>query len=123
MTLEQLHNRNEKFQKDAVTLAEMMPGGNMLEFSSLLIRGAKKVDAKLKILVSAKDETGFNQHMSQMEDELDEMVYMLDKLDQANRSKKVDFISDFLKKGYDLVSLYSMCCDQIISKRMKIEEY
>ena len=123
MTLEQLHNRNEKFQKEAVTLAEMMPGGNMVEFSSLLIRGSKKVDTQLKSLLSDKTEKGFNQHMNQMEDELDEIVYMLDKLDQANRAKKVAFISDFLKKGYDLVALYSMCCDQIISKRMKIEEY
>ena len=123
MTLEQLHDRNEKFQKEAVTLAEMMPVGNMLEFSSLLIRGSKKVDIQLKHLLSAKSEKGFNEYMNQMEDELDEIVYMLDKLDQSNRAKKAEFISDFLKKGYDLVALYSMCCDQIISKRMKIEEY
>lgn len=95
----------------------------MLEFSSLLIRGSKKVDVQLKNLVASRNEDGFHNYMNEMEDELDEMVYMLDKLDQANRAKKVAFIGDLLKKGYDLVSLYSMCCDQLISKRMKTEEY
>jgi hypothetical protein len=123
MTLEQLKQRNEKFQQEAATLAELMPGGNMLEFSSLLIRGSKKVDAHLAKLVGAKNENQFHDGMSNMEDELDEMVYMLDKLDQANRGKKVEFILDFLKLGYDLVSLYSMCCDQLIAKKLKTEEF
>jgi hypothetical protein len=60
MTLEQLYQSNEKFQKEASQLSEMVPGGNMIEFSSLLIRGSKKIDVLLQKLITAKSETSFH---------------------------------------------------------------
>lgn len=123
MTLEQLYRLNEKFQEEAGQLAELLPGGNMLEFSSLIIRGAKKMDMQLKKLISTKSENSFHTAMSKMEDEMDEIVYMLDRLDEANRSKGMDFITDFIKKGYDLLSIYSICCDQLIERKVKADEF
>ncbi len=123
MTLEQLYRRNEKFQKEASQLAEMVPGGNMIEFSSLLIRGAKKMDSQLQKLVSTKSENSFHSALSKMEDEMDEVVYMLDRLDEANRMKKMEFINEFIKNGYDLLSIYSLCCDQLIERKIKADEF
>ncbi|MFT6868087.1 MAG: hypothetical protein ACJA08_002937 [Cyclobacteriaceae bacterium] len=123
MTLEQLYQSNEKFQKEASQLSEMVPGGNMIEFSSLLIRGSKKIDVLLQKLITAKSETSFHAALTKMEDEMDEVVYMLDRLDEANRMQKMDFIIKFIKKGYDLLSIYSMCCDQLIEKKIKADEF
>ncbi|MFY0599137.1 MAG: hypothetical protein JXR03_05665 [Cyclobacteriaceae bacterium] len=122
MTLEELHKRNEKFQKEAGQLAELVPGGNMLEFASLMIRCAKRMGAQLQKLISTKSEMAFHTALSKMEDEMDEVVYMLDRLDEANRVMKLDDIKSFIKKGYDLLSIYSICCDQLIERKVKTEE-
>lgn len=123
MTLEQLYNRNEKFQQEAGKLAELFPSGNMLEFSSLLIRGSKKMDVQLKKIISTKSELSFHTAMSKMEDEMDEIVFMLDRLDEANRKMKMDEINEFIKKGYDILSIYSMCCDQLVQKKVKEDKF
>lgn len=123
MTLEQLYERNEKFQKEASELAELFPGGNMLEFSSLLIRGAKKMDGHLKKLISTKSDMAFHSAMSKMEDEMDEIVFMLDRLDEANRKMKMKEIENFIKKGFDILSIYSMCCDQLVERKVKSDEF
>lgn len=123
MTLEQLYKRNEKFQKEAGELAELIPGGNMLEFSSLLIRGSKKIDGQLQRLIATKSELSFHTAISKMEEEMDEIVYMLDRLDEANRMLKMDAIKEFIKKGYDLLSIYSICCDQLVERKIKTDEF
>lgn len=122
MTLEQLAQLNEKFQKQAIQLAELLPGGNMMEFSSLLIRSSKKLQLHVNKLLTTKAEHSFHMGIDQLEEEIDEIIFMLDRLDEANRTKKIAFINDFVKKGYELLSLYSKCCDSLIKKRLKADE-
>lgn len=120
MTLHQLSNRNEKFQQSATEIAELVPGGNLLGFSTTLIRGAQKLDRNLTRIIEVKTEARFFQSIEAMEDEMDEMVYLLDKLESINRKDQLVAINDFLKIGYELLSLYSLCCDQVIERRAKI---
>ncbi|WP_258103544.1 hypothetical protein [Marinoscillum sp. MHG1-6] len=123
MTLDQLYQRNEKFQREAAKLAELLPGGNMLEYASMLIRGAKKIDVLLQKLIAASGERSFYGALDRIEEEMDEILFMLDKLDEASRAKNVEYINSFLKRGYDLMSIYSICCDQLIERRIKTNEF
>lgn len=122
MTLEQLHHRNERFQQKATELADLLPGSNLLAFSSALIRSARKLDALLGKVLSAKTETSFYQQMENLEEEMDEIIFMLDKLDTTTRGRKIGMITDFVKNGYELLSLYSLCCDQLLEKKTKKED-
>ncbi len=122
MTLEQLAQLNEKFQKQAGQLSELIPGGNMLEFSSMIIRSTRQLHAQISSLVGAKSEDAFHSGIDSLEEEIDEIIYMLDRLDDANRTRKIQFINDFVKKGYELLALYSKCCDMVIKKRLKKDE-
>ena len=61
-------------------------------------------------------------HMSRIEEEIDESVFILDRVEQQNRKYKLKVIENFLKEGYDLLSIYSLCCDHIISKRVNKDE-
>lgn len=88
-------------------------------FSTTLIRGAKRLDQQLRKILEATSEMRFFQQIEAMEDEMDEIIYLLDKLDVQNRKDKIGMINDFLKRGYELLSLYSLCCDQIIEKKVK----
>ena len=119
MTLEQLTNLNEKFQGKASQLADLLPGSNLLAFSTAIMRSAQKMDKVLHRVLGAKGQVSFYNQMDALEEEMDELIYMIDKLDDANRKRQIPTITDFVKKGYELLSLYSICCDQIIEKRMK----
>lgn len=122
MTLEQLTKLNEKFQERASQLADLLPGSNLLAFSSAMIRSAQKMDKILNKVLNAKGPIGFYNQMDALEEEMDELIYMIDKLDDANRKREIPTITDFVKKGYELLSLYSICCDQIIEKKMKKQD-
>jgi len=122
MTLEQLSQLNERYQQKATELAELLPGSNLLTFCTTIIRSAKKLDTYLTRMVTAKSETNLYQQLENMEEEIDEMIFLLDKLDVANRARKIQLITDFIKRGYELMSLYSMCCDQILERRLKKQE-
>ncbi len=120
MTLEQLTHLNEKFQLKASNLAELLPGGNLLTFSTATIRSSKKIDALLKKVLSAKGEQSFYSNLDKMEEEMDELIFLMDRLDQANTKQRIRAITDTAKKGYELVSLYGLCCDQIIEKKARL---
>lgn len=122
MTLEELYHRNEKFQQKATELVDLLPGNNLLTFSTTLIRSAKKMDTILRRVLSAKSEANFYQQMEILEEEMDEIIYLLDKLDTATRGQNIGVITDFVKRGYELLSLYSLCCDQILEKKTKKED-
>lgn len=122
MTLEQLTQRNEKFQVIASQMAELLPGSNLLNFSTSLIRCAKKLDNVLKKVLSAKTDMSFYNQLDLLEEEIDELVYMMDRLEEANRKQSIPVITDVIKKGYELVSLYSLCCDQILEKRTQKQD-
>lgn len=121
MTVTQIHELNEKFQKTAVQLSELIPSGTLVQATSMLIRSARKVDSMFKTLLSASSEEQFNQLMDQLEDETDEILFILDQLEIANKKQQISLINDFLKEGYDLMSIYSKCFDYIIDKKVKEE--
>lgn len=122
MTLEQLYQRNEKFQQEAMSIADLIPGGSLLGYSITLMRNAKKLDELLKKVLQAKTEIRFFQSIEAIEEETDEIIFILDKMDIENRKNKIGIITDFLKRGYELLSLYSLCCDQIIEKKVAKED-
>lgn len=119
MTIEQLYHRNEKFQQKATELVDLLPGSNLLTFSTAIIRSAKKMDALLRKALTAKTDNSFYQYMENLEEEMDEIIYLLDKLDVATRGHNMDVITDFVKRGYELLSLYSLCCDQVLERKTK----
>ncbi|MFY0605810.1 MAG: hypothetical protein JXR10_03785 [Cyclobacteriaceae bacterium] len=120
MTLEQLSRLNEKFQTKASNLAELLPGGNLVTFSTATIRSAKKIDILLKKVLTVKGEQAFYTNLDKLEEEMDELIFLMDRLDQANREQKIRAITDTAKKGYELISLYGLCCDQIIEKKSRL---
>ncbi len=122
MTVTEIHELNEKFQKSAVQLSELIPSGSLVQATSMLIRCARKIDDKFSKLLAAETEAKFGQIMSILEDESDEVLFILDQLEIANKKQQISLINDFLKEGYDLISLYSKCFDYIIDKKVKEEE-
>lgn len=122
MTLEQLSKLNEKFQDKATQLADLLPGSNLLAYSSGIIRCARKMDKALGKVLAAKSQMSFYTQMDAMEEEMDELIYMIDKLDDANRKRNISTITDFVKRGYELLSLYSICCDQILERKTKKQD-
>lgn len=119
MTLEQLNRLNEQFQQRAAEITELIPGSNLLAFSSALIRSAKKLDNQFRRALAAKTEMGFYQQLEKTEEEMDEIIYVLDRLDVQNRKAGIQMITDFVKNGFELLSVYSLCCDQVIERRLK----
>lgn len=122
MTIEQLHHLNEKFQQKAAEIAELLPGGNLMEFSSVLIRNAKRMDTVFGKLLTVQSEKNLGRAMTRMEEEMDEIIFMLDQMDMANRQRKIGLINDLVKRGYELLSIYSIGCDQLLEKRLRKEE-
>lgn len=122
MTVTQIHELNEKFQKSAVQLSELIPSGTLVQATSMLIRSARKIDDQFLKLLKAPSEMAFNQIMGKLEDETDEVLFILDQLELANKKQQISLINDFLKDGYNLMSVYSKCFDYILDKKVKEEE-
>lgn len=122
MTVLELHNINEKFQKSAVMLSELIPSGGLTNATSAVIRSTRKIDAQFAKLLAAPSEMKFNMIMDKLEEEMDEVMFVLDRLDEANKKRQIALIKDFLKEGYDLLSLYSRCFDSIIDRKVYKEE-
>ncbi len=122
MTLQDIQKRNEHFQRKAAGLVDLLPTGGLLDVTTALIRSARLIDKYLTKLVQATNEDQFSLAMKLIEEELDESVFILDRMDQKNRKYKLKILEIFLKEGYDLLSVYSLCCDHIISKRVNKDE-
>ncbi|MEO9484067.1 MAG: hypothetical protein ABJG47_11495 [Ekhidna sp.] len=122
MTVTEIHELNEKFQKSAVQLSELIPSGSLVQATSMVIRCARKIDDQFSKLLAASSEAAFGQIMSLLEDETDEVLFILDQLEIANKKQQISLINDFLKQGYNLIALYSKCFDYIIDKKVKEEE-
>lgn len=122
MTLKDIRETNEKFQRKAAAMVDLIPGGGFLEVSTAIIRSTRLIDKYLLKLVRSEDEVAFSQAMDLIETELDDAVFILDRIDNKNRTYKLKIIDTFLKEGYDLLSIYSMCCDQLISRRINEDE-
>jgi len=122
MTVTQIHELNEKFQKGAVQLSELIPSGTLVQATSMLIRSCRRIDDLFLKLLKAPTEDSWNKIMSQLEDETDEVLFILDQLELANKKQGISLINDFLKDGYELMSIYSKCFDAIIERKVKNEE-
>ena len=122
MTLEQIQQLNEKFQKQAVQLSELIPSGSLVQASSMLIRSSRQIHVDFIKLLKSRSEEQFNQVINRMEEEMDDVVFILDQLEYANRAQQISLIEDFLKEGYQLMSIYSKCFDQIIDQKVHKEE-
>jgi len=122
MTLNQIQELNEGFQKRAVQLSELLPSGSLVQATSMLIRSAREIDEYFVKLLKVGSEAQFNTLMDKIEEEMDEVVFILDQLEIANKKQKIALVEDFLKEGYGLMSVYSKCCDYIIDKKVAKEE-
>ena len=122
MTLEQIQQLNEKFQKQSVMLSELIPSGSLVQATSMLIRSSREIHENFMKLLQARSEGQFNKLMQLLEDEMDDVIFILDQLELANKQQKISLIEDFLKEGYELMSIYSKCFDQIIDKKVHKEE-
>ncbi len=117
MTLQELTHRNEKFQQEATQMAELIPGGNLIAYSTKIIRCTVKLDSLIKKVLGAKGNISFYNQIDRLEDEIDELIFLMDRLDEANKKQKIEVINGVVKGGYEIVSLYSLLCDQIIQKK------
>jgi hypothetical protein len=73
-------------------------------------------------MLAVQTQSGLGRAMARMEDEMDEIIFMLDQMDLANRKRNIRLITDLVKEGYEMLSIYSICCDQLLEKRLKKEE-
>ncbi len=122
MTLQDIQKRNESFQKKTIELVELLPGSGFLEVSTALLRSIRMIDKYLIKSLQAEKASQFSRLMGLIEEELDEAVYILDRIDKTNRTYKMKAVENFLKEGYDLLSIYSLCCDQLIGKKLRVDE-
>jgi hypothetical protein len=123
MTLEQLTHLNQKFQQKATELPDLLPIGSLVEYSSVLTRRSKRLEKIFNRLLLAEGEGALSGAMNAAEHEMDEIVYLLDRLDIANGKKKYIPITDFVKYGFEMLSYFSICCDQVLEKRMKTKSF
>ncbi|GAB4231378.1 MAG: hypothetical protein Tsb0034_03700 [Ekhidna sp.] len=122
MTLTQIQELNEGFQKRAVQLSELIPSGGLVSATASIIRSVRTIHDEFLKILSAKEETQFTKIMGALEDEMDEVIFILDQLEIANKKQQISLIEDFLKEGYGLMSVYSKCCDYVIEQKVKQEE-
>ncbi|MEM7298627.1 MAG: hypothetical protein AAF391_10225 [Bacteroidota bacterium] len=122
MTATQIHEINEKFQKSAVQLSELIPSGTYVQAFTMLIRSSRMIDEQFMKLISAPSEMKFHQILDKMEEDMDEVLFILDQIEIANKKQEISLISDFLKEGYNLISIYSKCVDFIIEQKVPREE-
>lgn len=122
MTVKEIHELNEKFQKSAVQLSELIPSGGLTNATSIVIRSCRGIDAHFMKLLSATTELKFNQTYDKLEEEMDEVLFILDQVEIANKKQQISLINDFLKEGYDLISVYARCLDFVIDQKVNKEE-
>lgn len=122
MTVTELHQRNVKFQKGAVQLSELIPTGGLTEATSIIIRSSQLLHQFLEKLIHAETEAQLGNAIERVEDNMDEIIFILDQLDIANKKQPISIIDDFLKDGYDVLSIYSACVNQVMNEKVPNEE-
>ena len=122
MTVADLQMLNVKFQKGAVQLSELIPTGGLTEATSVIIRSTQLIHSHLEKLIHSETEAQLGDAIERVEDNMDEIVFILDQLEIANKKQPISIIEDFLKEGYDLMSIYSVCFNQVINQKIPSEE-
>ena len=80
MKLNDLTERNKKFQDAVAQITELIHHKSVLEYCSQLIRSARRMDAMLRKLLATRNEMQFNTVIESLEDESDEIIFILDQL-------------------------------------------
>lgn len=122
MTLTQINELNMKFQNSAVQLSELIPTGGFRDAISIVMRSSRMIHEQFLKLIKVSDELNFNQLMDKLEEELDEVIFILDQLELANKKRDLSVVNDFLEEGYSLLSIYSKGIDYVIEQRVKNDQ-
>lgn len=122
MTIAELFELNEKFQKSAVQLAELIPTGVFADASTVIIRNSRLMHEQLEHMIHSKNESQLGTAIERAEDHSDEIIFLLDQMEIANKNQPISIIDTFLKEGYDLLSIYSMAFNQVIKEKVPSEE-
>ena len=121
MNLKEIQAQNIKFQNLAAKITQFMPEKNLMEFTSIIIRSSKRIDVLFYGLFSARTEIRFTTIMEKLEEEVDEVIYAMDRLSERVGVDDSKPMGEFVKIGYNLLSIYSAACDKIIEKRVTEE--
>ena len=118
MTLDDLTRRNEKFQGHVAQITELIHHPMVLDHCSLLIRSAKRLDKYFRKMLAAGSEAQFNTMMGSIEDETDEIIFSLDQLTAFDRKNDSKAMTDVVKEGFDVLSVYALACDHVIDSKV-----
>ncbi len=118
MTIKDIQKKNEGFQRRASGMVDMVPNGGLLDAITALVRSMRAIDKCLQKMLHPSSDTRFKYIHSILEEEMDETVYLLDRLESRNRDLKLPALERVLREGFDLLAIYSMCVDQIICNQI-----
>ena len=123
MKLNDLTVRNKKFQDGVAQITELIHHKSVMEYCSQLIRCSRKLDNLLRKLLSTKSERQFNMVIESLEDERDEIIFILDQLTDFDKKNSTKVMKSVVKQGFDVISLYSFACDKLIASRLSKDEF
>lgn len=119
MSIEQIEKQNQRFQDRALGLSELIPKADVIEFATLLKRSASQIHRLFYQLLNAKNERAFWPVLERLEEVMNDLVYELDRLHDLNNVMKIRAVDQFVKSGYDLLSMYSISSDQVVNHFIK----
>ncbi len=122
MKLNQIEDLNKKLQDLAVKCSEAIPGENLVEHISNIIRSLKAIDARFLKLIQSKSDMTFFTTLEKLEEQLDEVVFALDQIHIVNTKYEINVLNQLIINGYEMLSIYSMACDSMIEKRVNKEK-
>jgi len=89
----------------------------MLEFGTLVRRNSVEIHQLFEMLIRTNGMTAFWRTLEKMEEVMDDLVYELDRLHDLNNMMKIKQVGEFIKEGYDMLSIYSISSDQVVKQR------
>jgi len=122
MKLNQIEDLNKKLQDLAAKCSEAIPGENLVEHISNIIRSLKAIDARFLKLIQSKSDMTFFTTLEKLEEQLDEVVFALDQIHLVNTKYEINVLNQLIIDGYEMLSIYSMACDSMIEKRVNKEK-
>ena len=117
MTIQEIEKINKQFQSKALLLSELIPRTDMLEFGTLLRRKSVEIHQLFEMLIRTNAMASFWRTLEKMEEVMDDLVYELDRLHDLNNMMKINQVGDFIKNGYDMLSIYSISSDQVVKQK------
>ncbi len=123
MKLNDLTERNKKFQNSVAQITELVHHMTVLEYCTQLIRSSRKLDNYLRKILAAKSEMQFSVALEALEEESDEVLFILDRLTEFDKKNSTTVMSAMVKQGFDVVSVYSFACDKLIASRLSKDEF